>query len=210
MHESHMKMKTLFMALALAVTALACASASAQFRSNSVQDHTLSRSQRNNAQSASASPLSLLLGAPQDDSETYLPDTRASSSRDNQTRNAQPRQNSPLSPLLGAPEDYEDTYLSGLDNRPADQAAARQATSYRPTPVEQLLSPELIDRRNASSAETTSHSHGASFHVARKGQEIHKFEPSTVTRDPASTSQLNSLSSPIYSNTASIIYKSPW
>lgn len=212
-----MKMKTLLMALAPAVTALACASASAQFGSNSVRDHTLSRSQRSNAQSASKSPLSPLLGAPQDDSETYLPDTRASSpaqdhasTRNNPTRNARPKQNSPLSPLLGAPEDYEDTYLSGLGNRPAGQAAARQAASYRPTPVEQLLSPELTDRLALSSARTSTHGDAASKHIPGQRDTSRNFEPDTVTPVSFSASRLNSLSNPTGSDTANTIYRPPW
>jgi flagellum-specific peptidoglycan hydrolase FlgJ len=210
-----MKMKTLRMAPV--VTVLACVSASAQITSNSAQDHTSSRGQRNNAQSASESPLSPLLGAPQDDEETYLPDTRSSSpaqdhgsTRNNQTREAQSKRNSPLSPVLGPPQDYEDTYLSGLGNGPAEQAAAAQAASYRLTPVEQLLAPELTERPAVSSAGTSSHSDAGGTRIAGQRDPSRNFGPVSVTPVSSSASQLNSLGDPPGSDKASTIYRSPW
>lgn len=192
-----MKMKTLLMVLASAVTALACASASAQFSSNSAQDRTVSRGQRNNAQSASESPLSPLLGAPQDDSETYLTDTRASNSaqkdasaRNNQTRNKRGAPDSALSPLLGAPANYEDSFISSLDYGPEQQADGGS---------------------NASSEGATSHRDAVGTRVAGERRESHEFEPATtLTTISISASKHDSFSGTTISDPASTIYRPPW
>ncbi|MGF7135430.1 hypothetical protein P3T40_006938 [Paraburkholderia sp. EB58] len=213
-----MKMKTLLMVLASAVTALACASASAQFSSNSMQDRTSSRSQHTNAQSASELPLNSLLGAPQDDEETQLPDNHASSSarshastQNNQKGNAQADQDSALSPLLGAPEDYERSYISGLGYAPKEQATADEAADYSLTPVERMSAPDPAERGSASSEGAASHSGTVGTRVAGEGRKFQEFQPpTTLTRTSISASQYDSFGATAVSDPTSTIYRPPW
>lgn len=218
MHELRTIMKISLMMLAPAAIALASASASAQLSSDSVQDHTLSRAQRDSPQPTSATPLSRLLGAPQDDAENYLPYNHASSStqdhpsmQGNRSHNQQATLDSPPSPLLGAPQDYEDSYVSGLDYGPEKQAGARDAANYRLTPVEQLLAPERPEGADASAAGAASQSNAVGTRVAGKRRESQEFEPvTTATPTSTSASQRDSLSDSTGSRTASAIYRSPW
>lgn len=218
MHELRTIMKILLMTLAPAVIALACTPVSAQLSSNSVQDHTLSGAQRDSPQPNSVTPLSRLLGAPQDDAENYLPYNRASSStqdhpstQGNRSHSQQATLDSPPSPLLGAPKDYEDSYVSGVDCVPEKQATTREAANYRLTPVEQLLAPERPEGADASAAGAASQSNAVGKRVAGKRRESQEFEPvTTATPKSTSASQRDSLGSAAGSDTTSTIYKSPW
>jgi hypothetical protein len=205
------------MVLAPTVIAFAYASAGAQVSSDSVQDHTLSGGQRNNPQLTSASPLSPLLGAPQDDAENYLPNRVSStaqghaSTRGSNKRDQKAAPDSAASPLLGAPEDYEDSYSSGLGDGPEKQVATREAANYKLTPVEQLLAPKLAEGRSASSEGDTAHGDVAGTRVASGRRESHEFEPPTaISPTSSSASQLNSLSDLTGSRTTNTIYRSPW
>jgi hypothetical protein len=213
-----MKTKTLVVALLSGVAALACASASAQISSNSMQDHSLSHTQQNKAQPTSSSPLSSLLGAPQDDEETYLPDTRASgttrghaSTRNTQTSRARATQDTELSPLLGAPEGYEDSYTSGLGDGPEQQTAESEAANYKLTPVELMLAPDLAERGNAPSEGRSLHRNAGGAPVAGERRDSLESGLATpVTPKPSSASQAQSRSSSTGSDIASTVYRSPW
>jgi hypothetical protein len=217
-HELRTTMKVLLVVLAPTAIAFACASAGAQVGSDSVQDHTLSGGQRNSTQPASASRLSPLLGAPQDDAENDLPDSRATSPtpdhrsiHGNNARSQQPAPDSPPSPLLGAPGDYEDRYASSLEYEPGNEAATREAANYKLTPVEQLLAPDLAERSHASAAGAMSHHIAVSTDVAGRNQQSQGFEPvTTLTPTLTSASRRDSPNGTAGSDAASAIYKSPW